>query len=260
MKTSKNVRVKNSNHTRKHIKQPRKKYVILFDLDETLGHFQHISMFFDDEIHKNPKNNKKEIIFKLLDENPSSFRIHLFSLLSFLKREKQRNKNITVALFTNNQGPKYWYNSIVEYLNNKMNYQIFDKVIGPYKIGSYQVEPQRTSHNKSILDISRILNTDLKRTKYIMFDDQYHSNMEHKRVKFIHINEYLPKDINPEGHIDGTYEREHIKIMKELRDFLPKHNKKHQKTKRNKNTNTQMKMKTQKNHKKTIKNSDTLYL
>jgi hypothetical protein len=243
------------NFTRRRHNSTNKNYIVLFDLDETLGYFQHISMFFDEEIQKNPKKSKKEIIFKLLDENPTSFRINLFSLLSLLKREKRKHKNIRIALFTNNQGPKYWYTSIVEYLNNKLKYKLFDTVIGPYKIGSYQVEPYRTTHNKSILDIARILDIDVNKSKVIMFDDQYHTNMLHQNVKYIHLNEYLPKEVEPKHHNDGTYEREHIMIINELRKFLPKthktHEKKHNTIKRQ-NTHNKTKKHSKKHKKETL--------
>lgn len=216
------------------------KYYILFDLDETIGHFQDISIFLDEEAMLNPRLSKKEIIFKLLKGNSHVFRTKIFSLFNFIKKRKMRNNNIHVSLFTNNQGPKYWYNSIVEYINYTLNYKLFDKVIGPYKIGNTQIELQRTSHDKSIHDITRILNVSLKKSRFIIFDDQVHSNMFHDNVQYIHVNEYLP-------NIKSRIYLDEYKFMKdELIKFLPK-----SKRTPNKNSKTQ---------KRKYTNNDALFL
>ena len=213
-----------------HLKKSRKrsllqkpKYVILFDLDETLGYFQDLKPLFDIKMFKNPNKSKKKIMFSLLDSNPSIFRNYLFSLLSFIKTKKRHNKNIKVALFTNNQGPKFWYSLIVEYINKRLNYELFDTIIGPYKIGNIQIEKQRTTHNKSIQDISNILNVPLDTTKFIMFDDQYHTNMTHKNVKYIHLYSYVPKNVDPLKYNEQIYKREYNMMKQQLKTFLPKY-------------------------------------
>ena len=168
------------------------KHIVLFDLDETIGYFQNISALFNQEISINPLASKTMIIHNLLRTSPDAFRPGIFELFNIILRGKKSNPNIIVALFTNNQGPKYWYNAIISYINSMYTYKLFDQVIGPYKINGVRVEPQRKSHNKSIKDISKILGTNTTSDKYIFFDDQYHSKMSHKNVEYVHIAQYIP--------------------------------------------------------------------
>lgn len=187
------------------------KYII-FDLDETIGYFQDLGVEF--QVIMNNMNNdyyKKEILFNLLSNNEEVFRFGIFRLFNMLKMKK--NNNIKVVLFTNNQGPKYWYNYIVEYINKVLDFELFDYIIGPYKINNKIVEINRTSHNKSIYDLYNIFNISSNSAEFLMFDDQYHSNMLHEDVKFIHINPYKPP-------INETDIKEYTLMRNEILSFL----------------------------------------
>jgi hypothetical protein len=202
------------------------KYVI-FDLDETIGYFQELGPLFDsyNSIKTDNKMSKKEVLYNILDENINVFRTNIFSIFKELMITKRTNKNIKVILFTNNQGPKYWYNYIVEYINDRLNYKLFDSVIGPYKIGSTKIEPKRTSHNKSIKDICNILHINCENSRFLMFDDQPHTNMDHKNVTFILLEPYVP----PSSSLD---KQEYIRMMRELKKFI-KNKKTHSITRKN---------------------------
>lgn len=202
----------NSNTTRK----KRKKYkIIIFDLDETIGHFQELSILFNDDCSKNPKLSEKEIMYDILNNNPQVFRTKIFTLFSYLEIIKKIKKNIKILLFTNNQGPKFWYNNIVSFIHDRLKYKLFDKVIGPYKIGNDIVERKRTTHNKSVKDISKILKIPLKQMSIIIFDDQYHTNMNHTNVIYVHLNEYIP-------NMKLDYNKEYDIMRDELNRFLKK--------------------------------------
>ena len=56
-------------------------------------------------------------------------------------------------IYTNNQGPKSWAESIRDYFHNKLKYEIFDQIIGAFKVKGKQIEIGRTSHYKSIKDL-----------------------------------------------------------------------------------------------------------
>lgn len=199
------------NKISKSIKNQKIKYII-FDLDETIGYFQDIGVEFQ-IIMNNTNNmyNKKEILFNLLSRNEEVFRFGIFRLFNLLKIKK--NTDIKIILFTNNQGPKYWYNFIVEYINNVINFKLFDKVIGPYKINNTIIENGRTSHNKSIYDLHKILNIPSNSAKFLMFDDQFHSNMIHEDVKFIHIKPYNPP-------LKDTDLQEYTRMRNEILSFV----------------------------------------
>ena len=58
------------------------KKIIVFDMDETIGSFIFLSVYYNIllDIKKFIQKNKKEIFFKILDSNPDIFRKNIFSL------------------------------------------------------------------------------------------------------------------------------------------------------------------------------------
>ena len=85
-----------------------KKYVV-FDLDETIGHFYKISTLYNTIWEY---SGKQINLHRLLELYPEVFRPGMFKLFEYLKQEKIRNKQIKVVIFTNNMGPKSWTNAI----------------------------------------------------------------------------------------------------------------------------------------------------
>jgi len=192
------------------------KRIVLFDLDETIGYFQNIGNTYNYIKQTNPTDkNKVRIIHELLKKDNHAFRPGIFDIFTTLKRYKKSNPNIIVALFTNNQGPKYWYNAIVSYINSLYKYKLFDHVIGPYTIGNTIIEEMRTSNNKSIHDIAKILRTNITTDKYIFFDDQYHSNMIHPNVEYVYIDKYIPR-----RKITVEYIKDTIEMKQKMIRFL----------------------------------------
>lgn len=200
--------------TRKRLTRKKKmNKVIIFDLDETIGYFQELSQVYFQELELINEILPQWLLFQLLDENPKVFRKDIFSLFKYLKQKKQLDKGIKVVLFTNNQGPIFWYNYIVDYIHHRLNYKLFNIVIGPYKIGNEQIEEERTSHNKSIYDLSNILNLKISDMRIIMFDDQHHTYMNHKNVLYIHLNKYTP-------YSKVDFDKEYMLMKNELERFL----------------------------------------
>ena len=68
-------------------------------------------------------------------------------------------------------GPRSWVLSIKRYLELKLNYKLFDRVISAYKVGGVQIEKKRTSHDKTYKDLLAAANLP-KNTKVLFFDDQ----------------------------------------------------------------------------------------
>ena len=80
------------------------KYIV-FDLDETLGHFHQLSTL--DWILKyfyNREITKKEF-FKVMDLFKNIIRPNIFFILKYLKKIKSK-KNIKIIIYTNNTGKK----------------------------------------------------------------------------------------------------------------------------------------------------------
>jgi hypothetical protein len=167
------------------------KYVMVFDLDETLGHFSQLYIFWN--LIKSYLNNCELddlYFFKLLDKFPDFLRPNIIKLLINIKKKKQKGICNNVMIFTNNNGPKYWAELIKDYFNYKIKYKLFDKIIGAFKIDNQQIELCRTSHGKSHRDFINC--TKLPENTQICFlDDQKHDSMENPNVLYIKIEPYL---------------------------------------------------------------------
>ncbi len=173
------------NHRRKHIR----KKVIVFDLDETIGHFSHLhpitkclSKLFDRELYQDEFN-------KLLDVFPEFFRPGILTVLEFLKIKKDKNNVFKIYIYTNNQCNPPWVNMIVNYIQRKLNApNLFDKLICAFKIRNQIIELGRTCSAKTYSDFIKctMLPEDIIETCFI--DNTYHDKMCKDRVYYI-----LPK-------------------------------------------------------------------
>ena len=96
---------------------------IVFDYDKTLGYFQ--------QLHKIYILCKKKIsIDVLLLIFPKVFRPYFFEILKYLVENRKR---YSIILYTNNNGPRYFIDSVIKFFNKKYNCRVFDHVIYGYK-------------------------------------------------------------------------------------------------------------------------------
>jgi len=160
---------------------------VIFDLDDTIGHFEQFSMFkygLDDILETNPG---KKFFIKLLDVFPNIFRPGIMNVLKYLKNIKKRDKHLKVIIYTNNNGPRSWTLLIKDYLEHKINYNLFDKVITKYDTSS--VVNCRTTYQKTHGDLIKC--TDLpKHAKILFLDDQEHEKMNHKNITYLKLHGY----------------------------------------------------------------------
>ena len=167
-----------------------KKYVIVFDLDETLGSFGQLSYFW--KLTKDYlKNNElhKKYFFNIIDNFPLFFRPNLLKLLNFIKNKKIEKKCDYVIIYTNNNGPNEWANVIKDYLHYKLSYNLFDRIIRAFEAKGSRVEMCRTMNSKSYNDF--ISCTKLPENTQVCFlDDVYHKPMENKNVDYIKLEPY----------------------------------------------------------------------
>ena len=160
--------------------------IVVFDLDETIGYFTEISIFWDalEEFYGHNLLNDK--FFELLNVFPEVFRPNILKILDVLHRKKSCSK---IYIYTNNQGPKSWVTMLSEYMNMKLGYKIFDYIIAAYKIRGKQIEPKRTSHEKSVADLIGCTNIPAN-TEICFIDDLYHPLMDKENVYYINIKPY----------------------------------------------------------------------
>jgi hypothetical protein len=163
--------------------------VVVFDLDETLGYFTEISIFWDALEHFYGHNLFSDKFFELMNTFPEFFRPNIFKILDFIHKKKVNKACNKIIIYTNNQGAKSWVKMISDYFDKKLGYSVFDNIIAAYKINGKQIEPKRTSHEKSVADL--ISCTGIPENSEICFiDDLYHPLMDKENVFYINIKPY----------------------------------------------------------------------
>jgi hypothetical protein len=163
--------------------------IVVFDLDETLGYFTQVSIFWDALEHFYGHNLFNDKFFELLDVFPEVFRPNILKILDVLHKKKLRKACYKIYIYTNNQAPKSWVTMLSEYMNKKLGYTIFDYIIAAYKIRGRQIEPKRTSHDKSVTDLISCTNIPAN-TEICFVDDLYHPLMDKDNVYYINIKPY----------------------------------------------------------------------
>ena len=186
-------------------------YVMVFDLDETLGHFSQLYVFWSLLI-KYINNSNELLFFKLLDLFPKFLRPNILNILKNIKQKKEKNICNYVIIYTNNNGPKSWVIMIQNYFHYKLKYQLFDKIIGAFKVRGQIVEVRRTSHEKSMKDLINC--TKLPYNSQICFlDDQNHNEMYNENVLYIKLKPYT-HNINYITMASKTYDKLNVYFPK----------------------------------------------
>lgn len=163
--------------------------IVIFDLDETLGQFVQLGYFHQAITNYFGKQPTKKEFFELLDNYDKYFRPHIFNILDYVKVKKKKNKNLKVLIYSNNQFGYKWINHIKDYIHQRLQYDLFDIVIGPYKIGKQVYEPLRTSNKKQFSDLIKFIkcNDD---TKIMFLDDTFFVGMNHPSIFYVLIEKY----------------------------------------------------------------------
>jgi len=180
--------------------------VIVFDMDETLGYFVELGMFWDalqhfylkrkivtetEEKTIHIKNISSNIHFcKVLDLFPEFIRPDMIKMLNYILSKKQNNHCDKLLIYTNNQGPKSWANLISFYFDYLIGKPVFDKVIGAFKVKGKHIELDRTTHDKTVDDLTRCAKI-YKKTEICFLDDQYHPKMKDDSVYYINVKPYV---------------------------------------------------------------------
>jgi hypothetical protein len=169
------------------------KRIVVFDFDETLGSFSQLYLLWIsiNKILNIGNNEKKIILFQLLDLFPDFFRPSIIDILKYVLTNKLNNKCKEVIIYTNNNGPIKWCNYIIEYLNNKTNKNsnVIDKIIKAFIVDGKKREILRTSNDKSITDLIKYTKYS-KNMKICFIDDQEHKNMINDNVYYINVLPY----------------------------------------------------------------------
>jgi hypothetical protein len=194
-------------------------YVMVFDLDETLGHFSQLYVFWS-LFTKYINNNNEMLFFELLDTFPKFLRPNILNILKNIKQKKEKGLCNYVMIYTNNNGPKSWATMIQNYFHHKLKYHLFDRIIGAFKVNGQIIEVCRTSHGKSMKDLINC--TKLPSNSQICFlDDQTHNEMYNENVLYINLKPYN-HNINFITMASKTYDKyySYFPSVKSKEDFI----------------------------------------
>lgn len=161
--------------------------IVVFDLDQTLGCFTEIGMFWS-ALNKILKYHSKEQFFKVMDLFPEFLRPKILTMLKKLLSKKSHGKCDKIMIYTNNNGPRTWVQMIADYFEYKLGEPVFD-VISAFKFNNSIIEICRTSESKNTPDLLRCANVSPE-TKICFFDDLYHPLMKHDNVYYVNIKPF----------------------------------------------------------------------
>ena len=169
--------------------------IVVFDLDETLGYFMELGMFWDalNAYIKYKKINlsiNQDLFDRILDLYPEFLRPNILGILNYLKHKKEKKHCNKLIIYTNNQGPLEWANYIIKYFEKKINYKMFDQIIAAYKVQGKRVEICRTTHMKSHSDLIKCTKIP-DGTQICFIDDVYHPKMANDNINYINVNPYI---------------------------------------------------------------------
>ena len=167
--------------------------IVVFDLDETLGYFTQLGIFWDSigeylNSKGMPKMTQNDFNC-ILDLYPEFLRPNIINILNYLKKKKDSKCCHKMMIYTNNNGPQEWAQHIIEYFEKKINSKIIDQIIAAFKIDGKQIEICRTTHSKTHNDFIRC--TKIPLTAEICFlDDTYHPGMVNDNIYYINVKPY----------------------------------------------------------------------
>ena len=192
----------------------KKKYAVVFDLDETIGHFsQPYKFWFHLKKFLNSEAIHEKYFFNFLDLFPEFFRPNILKIFKYLKKKKISGACDYVMIYTNNNGPSNWVNIIRSYIHKKLNYELFDQIIRAFKVDGQIVELCRTSHGKSYRDFLSCTKLSYN-TQMCFVDDQHHPEMEHENVWYIYVQPYMYNVSY--NQIIEKYFKENVELFKQF--------------------------------------------
>jgi hypothetical protein len=204
--------------------------IVVFDLDETLGYFVELSIFWYSLI----EYIKTEKIEYELDQNDFNETLDLFeefirpniiSVLNYLKYMKVSKICNSVLIYTNNQATKDWASHIQNYFEMKIDYPLFDQIIGAFKINGKRYELCRTTHEKTIHDLLKCSKLPAN-TEVCFLDDVLYPEMSGKNIYYIKVNPYVYNisfDVMIERFVSSKFSKKIIDNEKKFTNYMMTH-------------------------------------
>ena len=98
--------------------------IVVFDMDETLGYFVELGIFWDSlKSYIKMKNIEvpidQQLFNNVFDLYPEFLRPNIINILNYLKTKKREKHCNKLMIYTNNQGPLEWAQYIKQYLTSE---------------------------------------------------------------------------------------------------------------------------------------------
>lgn len=168
--------------------------VVVFDLDETLGHFHLIRLIWESthefiEYNSIPYMMNQNDFNELFDVFPKMLRPEIISILQFLKTEKDKGVCNGVMVYTNNKYPKEWVYLIINYIEYKVGHKIFDNIVLAFKMNGRIQQLGRTSNDKKLKDFVSCCRLP-QNVEICYFDNTEYSGMVAQNVYYLKVRAY----------------------------------------------------------------------
>jgi len=176
--------------TRSHDKQR----VVVFDLDETLGHFHLIRLIWE-SIHEFINYNNipymmnQDDFNQLFDMFPEMLRPEIISILYFLKEKKSLGICSGVMVYTNNKYPKEWVYLIIRYIEYKVGHTLFDNIVLAFKLNGRIQQLGRTTNEKKLEDFVACCRLP-QSVEICYFDNSEYNGMLAENVYYLKVRAY----------------------------------------------------------------------
>lgn len=185
---------------------------IVFDYDKTLGYFEQLHKIYI-------LCDKRISINVLLLLFPKVFRPYFFEILKFILDNKDK---CSTVLYTNNNGPRYFIDDVLKFLNNKFQCKVFDYVIYGYKTSDGQVEDCRKNSKKRFDDLLPC--TGKKFSNVLFLDDSLHIDMIDEKVEYLQIEAYYYSCLTNMNKLNNFLTKKEIQYLRSSleNDTIPK--------------------------------------
>ena len=164
--------------------------VVVFDMDETLGHFVQLGAFWDAVEQAHGRLLDLDHFIETMELYPEYVRPGMSQLLGQLVEARAEGVISGIAMYTNNQGPEAWARGIAAYFDKQVGVPVFDMIVPAYMAHGSVVASCRTSHAKSPADFLRCTGLP-QETRICFLDDQYHRPMAGNSTYYIRVPEYV---------------------------------------------------------------------
>jgi hypothetical protein len=192
---------------------------IVFDLDETIGQFSNLQQLNNAFEVILRRQLKQEEFNELLDLYPEFLRPGILTILEFLAHKKKTNAFQKMYLYTNNQCGREWVHKIINYMETKIQSQLFDDIICAFKIKNKVIEIKRSTNNKTHAELIKCTIMKEATTEICFIDNTYFEKMCGDKVYYILPRSYY-HSLSKQEIIERVLNHIPISVAPFNRDFL----------------------------------------